>query len=256
MSTRSGEDVLGRQKYGEGIVDRLDIPFIGRKKAPTHSAVSGVPEVEYKNRKAYNPLRGVLADEDDLTKMYVFQFNPETVRDNKMNSYSESSYTGLPYSNNLWANGGLRTVDFTLFMDATAGSNTRAFYKDVQYGNEGHDSLARIKPRGTLDDVELLQSFQYPRNKANASSPSLPVPQFSSGGMVNENQFVPPPTVIFCYGGFYLRCQVMDLYIEHALFNKDLYPVRSKVDVMLNIIESSQVRINPEIQNKAKIKTI
>lgn len=249
--TRTGI-TFGRNTYevnGDGVI-------VNREAKAVSSSVNGTPEVKYAGARGYNALRGLLAQEDDLDKTLIFQFNPETITDQKVTTYADRNYTGLPFNAYIWTNGAERTITFQLFMDATAGSNTKTFRKDVQWGNAGNESLAFTSPRGTLDNVELLNSFLYPRLKVNVSSPSLPVPKFTSGGVVPEHQFIPPPTAIFCYGEYYLRGLVRDVSVTHELFNKDLVPVRSTCDVTFAVLEQTAVVLNATIKGKSTLPPI
>jgi hypothetical protein len=211
----------------------------------------GEPAVTYPGSNGYNALRGLIAAEDDLTKTLVFQFNPDTMSETKASEYADRKYPGLPFKAYIWSSGGDRVLSFQLFMDATAATNNPQFRKNVGYGNASIDDLAISQPRGTLDRVELLTSFLYPRLKANSASESLPVPLFTQGGIVPENQFLPPPVAIFCYGGYYLRGFIRDVTTTHELFNKDLYPVRSRCDVNFTVLEQTSIIIDPNVKLKA-----
>lgn len=247
--TRSGV-VLGRNEYeinGRGEVS------INRKAKEIGKLVDGTPPVTYKGSKGYNSLRGLLVQEDDIDKAVIFQFNPETITESKSTNYASRSYTGLSFESLIWSGGGERLISFQLFLDATASSNTKAFRKDVVYGNAGHEDLQFSRPRGVMDEVELLNSFLYPRMKKNASSPSLPVPLFSAGGVVPENQFVPPPVAIFCYGEYYLRGIVKEVTTTHLLFNEKLISTRCTCDITFAVSEQTTVTVNPNIRNKSSL---
>ena len=82
---------------------------------------------------AYVANRGIIINKDylkgtiDLNKGYQFQFNPETISDNKESSYENRSYAGLPYQDYIWGGGGSRSLTFKLFLDDTPQSHTQTF---------------------------------------------------------------------------------------------------------------------------------
>lgn len=101
--------------------------------------------------RAYTSARGILINKAflevspiDLSKGYYFQFNPQTVSDNKSTTYETRNYAGLAFSDYIWNGGGERIITFQLFIDNTPSSKTKQFrpqsYNSVQANeirNEG-----------------------------------------------------------------------------------------------------------------------
>lgn len=196
----------------------------------------------YENPR-YNTTRGIISEKENITNTLIFQFNPEQITDVKENDWSPSSSNGFSGVDYIWARGGDRTITFQLWFDATAGSNNPYFRKNVAYGNPSHDTLELQRPIGTLDDVQLLTSFQYP------IKPDNNLPRYSSGGVVPGTRFMPPPVLVFVFGEYYVECILTGAVVNHLLFNQKLIPVRSTVDVTLKVLEADIVRQDPRLRD-------
>lgn len=203
---------------------------------------SPVKGVEGYTSVPYIRTRGILAHSNNLNNILFFQFNPSSINDTKSNNYETLDLPGFAGELDIWAKGGAHIMSFELFFDATAGSNTPLFGKSVDWGNPTYDTLERDKPRGTLDDIEMLRSFQYPIQ----IDPNTP--RFIAGGVVPAKRFMPPPVGIFVFGEWYLECLVTVGDIEHLLFNDRLIPTRSRVSVSLKILENSLVNQNTRLK--------
>ena len=108
-------------------------------------------------------------------KGYFFQFNPQTISDNKSTEYEVRPYAGLPYNDYNWSNGGERIISFQLFLDDTPQSHIATFRPDVladqidgtstnknafQWTSSGAYSRTRAHERGVLDN-EPVQTTGY-----------------------------------------------------------------------------------------------
>jgi len=201
--------------------------------------------------------RGKLLSED-LEKVIEFQFNPTKLNIRKDQKYHNREYPGRMGVEPIWISGGVREVTFQLMFDATAGSaykkiglfnkNLGKFSSNVTLNsnrNPGEEVAAEVSqnPRGTLDIIETLESFMYPMLS------DFRKPRFTDGVAIFDSNslFLPPPTVIFIFGLLYMESK-MTMQYRHTLFNRDLIPIRSEVDVTLNILEGTLV--SEEIKKK------
>lgn len=191
--------------------------------------------------------RGMLICED-LGKTLEFQFNPTSLSVNKKQVYENRSYPGRMHTEPIWINGEPREISFDLTFDASGGSaytkiglfteDSGKFSSDTQLSAnrnsipEQIDSLDNKAFKGTLPIIETLESFTYPMLKDKNR------PRFIYGVAVfsEDDRFLPPPTVIFTFGLLYMECKVSIQY-KHTLFNRNLVPIRSEVQVTLNILE-------------------
>ena len=227
--------------------------------------------------RTYVKTRGIIINKEfldenpiDLNKGYQFQFNPQTIDDVKTTLYEQRGYAGLPYVDHVWGGGGERIISFELFLDNTPASHTPAFRpkaygrtlakelnnantegygedatksqgipdnstKQFAFTGEGY-SVTRVDKRGILPDVELLQSFLYPAPLVGESTP-----KFAEGGIVSNNQFRPPATVVLCIGPIYLEGVLKALPVKYTLFDEDLTPIRATVNVEFSVFEFAEV---------------
>jgi len=194
----------------------------------------------------YSSNRGILCEKefvDTPERILLFQFNPETISDNKVNNYETKNHTGFTFVDYPWISGGERDISFELYFDATAGANTPHFNRGRNtspvYGAATYDTLDQYFPNGTADDLDILRSFMYPK----VQDPTTP--RFTKGGHIPAPKFMPPPVLIFSYGPIYLEGFLVSCPIEHLLVDKSLTPRRSKATVTFKVIESYV----PEVQN-------
>jgi len=194
----------------------------------------------------YSSNRGILCEKefvDTPERILLFQFNPETIADNKQNNYETKNHTGFTAVDYPWISGGERDISFELFFDATAGANTPHFGKgrntSSSYGAATYDTLDKFFPNGTNDDLDILRGFMYPKRQDETA------PRFSKGGHIPAPKFMPPPVLIFSYGSMYLEGYLVSCPIEHMLVDKELIPRRSKATVTFKVIETYV----PEVQN-------
>lgn len=195
---------------------------------------------EVQNDRTRTTTRGILINKKyvyanggpQLDKGYKFQFNPETITDNKSTTYEVRPYTALNYNDYVWSGGGERVLSFELFLDDTWQSKTPTFGVDgLPYGNyDGTTGKAfskrRFSERGILNDVELVQSFLYPEVLVGEA-----IPQFASGGIISSNQFRPPAVSILCIGPLYFEGIVKSVGVNYTLFDEDLTPIRGTISV-------------------------
>lgn len=93
-------------------------------------------------------------------------------------------------------------------------------------------SPTRVSERGILPEVELIQSFLYPAPLTGETTPL-----FASGGVVSNNQFRPPATVVLSIGPIYLEGVVKSAPVTYTLFDKDLTPIRGTIDIEFAVFE-------------------
>ena len=224
-------------------------------------------DIGSRSRAYSTTIRGILINKEflsgpniDLTKAYVFQFNPNTLSDEKSTQWEARPYPGLAYNDYVWSYGGERIISFQLFLDNTPQSKYSGeslFFKprvssDVapfiaaksipkgatsfnDISGEAH-SITRSHLRGILPEVELLQSFLYPA-PTRLVADFTPTPKFAEGGIVSSIQFRPPPTVVFSYGPFYLEGIIKSAPVNYTLFDQDLTPLRATVDIEFAVFE-------------------
>jgi hypothetical protein len=166
-------------------------------------------------------LRGFLANIDSIPPLIVtFQFNPESVSDNKTVNYADreadlcgnapgKSYTG----------GGHRTISFDLQLHGL---------------EEGTNTLNPLPlDNGISTELAKLRSFMYPKEDAWGSMSGL------LGMEDTGRSLTAPPTCIFGFGLKILQCWVTEITVNETQFNSMLAPVRAEVGVTLTVIEES-----------------
>ena len=80
-------------------------PFYSLFRSGTSNAFSGDAG---RNHRGYTLTRGIIISSEDLKKSlwekgYFFQFNPQTISDNKSTEYEVRPYAGLPYNDYNWS---------------------------------------------------------------------------------------------------------------------------------------------------------
>lgn len=185
--------------------------------------------------------RGILAYKNAPEKLYLFQFNPTTLTDEKSTRYADVERPNRQFVDPVWSGGGPRILAFELFMDATAGSNTPEF-TSTPLGNKGFETLEDLYPNGVVDDVQFLQSFLYP------TLSDAEAPRFLYGGAAPAEQFAAPPTAVFVYGNFYFEGLVKTVNPEYTLFDHRLIPRRCNVQVTFQVFEEEFVRPNQSLR--------
>ena len=162
-------------------------------------------------------LRGFIASVEVLPPLIVtFQFNPETITDNKAVTYADRNADLCGNApGKVYTGGGHRTITFDLKLHGL---------------EKGTDAL---NPTGVANGVSTelakLRSFLYPKSDAWA---------VLSGGEEGR-RLVSPPTCIFGFGTKILECVVTDVNITEAQFNSTLAPVRADVRLTLVVNEES-----------------
>lgn len=241
----------------------MEFPSIERLKGEIKDKVMvGFIPIQNREDKSrdYTKTRGILMRREDayaatidLNKGYRFQFNPDTVSDTKSTNYEVRSYTGLPYNDYIWVNGGERIISFKLFLDNTPQSKGSHFRpteynsklaltlderaSGVQFEQGEAWSNTRVSARGVLDEVEFLMSFLYPDRLTGERE----VPKFASGGIVSSNQFRPPSPLILALGPMYHEGYLKAAPVTYTLFDKDLTPIRATMDIEFAVSEIANV---------------
>jgi Contractile injection system tube protein len=163
-------------------------------------------------------LRGFIANLEVLPPLIVtFQFNPQSVSDNKAVKYEDTQGDLCTAPGKTYTGGGDRTITFDLKLDGLErGSN-------------------RLNPTGVDNGIQTelakLRSFLYPMEDAWGTLASL------FGDESQGRRLSAPPTCVFGFGTKILECVVTDINITETQFNSFLAPVRADVKVTLAVIE-------------------
>jgi hypothetical protein len=162
-------------------------------------------------------LRGFLANIDVVPPLIVtFQFNPESVSDNKMVKYADrdgdlcGNAPGKEYTG-----GGDRTISFDIKLHGLEQGTDRLNPTPVD--------------NGISTELAKLRSFLYPKGDAWATMREL----LGKEGVKLSS----PPTCIFGFGTKILECWVTEMTITETQFNSLLAPVRADVKITLTVIE-------------------
>lgn len=163
-------------------------------------------------------LRGFLANVEVLPPLIVtFQFNPDSIQDNKDVRYTDRDADLCGASpGKVYTGGGHRTISFDLTLHG------------LERGSNAINPLPL--DNGVSTELAKLRSFLYPKADAWAQIGSL------FGG--DEGRRVQsPPTCLFGFGTRVLECVLTDLTVTETQFNSALAPVRADVGVTLSVIE-------------------
>jgi hypothetical protein len=162
-------------------------------------------------------LRGFLANIDVVPPLIVtFQFNPESVSDNKMVKYADrdgdlcGNAPGKEYTG-----GGDRTISFDIKLHGLEQGTDRLNPTPVD--------------NGISTELAKLRSFLYPKGDAWATMREL----LGKEGVKLSS----PPACIFGFGTKILECWVTEMTINETQFNSLLAPVRADVKITLTVIE-------------------
>jgi hypothetical protein len=166
-------------------------------------------------------VHGFLAAVDVMPPLVVkFQYNPDSVIDNKEVKYAEGKASlSDDAPGKVYTGGGHRTISFTLQL----------------HGLEQGTNLLNPLPddNGISTELAKLRSFLYPKKDA-----------WGTLGVSEGKALSSPPTCIFGYGAKILECIVTDLAITEKQFNSALAPVRAEVKVTLTVIEAEENRLH------------
>lgn len=160
-------------------------------------------------------MRGFLANVEQLPPLILlFQFNPESVSDNKVANFAdrETELCGNA-PGKVYTGGGHRTISFDLKLHGYEQGTNRL----VPIGLDN----------GVAAELAILRSFLYPKTDAWAAF----------GGDDDGARLTPPPTCIFGFGTKVLECVVTQVEITETQFNTFLAPVRADARVTLVVIE-------------------
>ena len=227
--------------------------------------------------------RGAIAYLNDVNKILSFQFNPEEISDVKDVEYADRGKTGFNNVDYIWVKGGTRRISFKLQLDASQGSNTSTFFKfgraQIDNGIPGTLLFAPFQPvlsstvdtdysrkikigsvythnpsKGTLEQVEFLQSLLIPDTEKNSAKGHLKVKFLKNGAYISpKDQFFPPPEIIFSYGPILLKGVLATLNVTHQTFDKNLVPLRTECEVSIRVNEGKLTKKIPDIGTLASI---
>lgn len=165
-------------------------------------------------------LRGFLANIEVIPPLiFTFQFNPESIKDNKAVRYADRSQELCGNApGKVYTGGGDRTLSFSFHL----------------HGLEEGTNAINPTPvdNGISTELAKLRSFLYPMSDPWASLSSL-----LGGGDSEGVRLTPPPTCYFGFGTRVLECVVTDMKITETQFNSLLAPVRAEVSVTLAVVE-------------------
>lgn len=204
-----------------------------------------LPEIDRGKERA---IRGILAPKgyEDPKEILFFQFNPDKITDSKGVDWFSSKYLGFSAPQLMWVGGQDRTIRFDLFFDATSESVSKEMGNPWDgYGNILN--LDQVFPNGIMDNIEKLQSFQYPISKER--------PRFVGNVATPSARFEAPPLLTFCFGPFYMECALTALDVSYELFDKKLVPRRAICSVTLTVYEFERIIVNsslPKVTNESK----
>jgi hypothetical protein len=162
-------------------------------------------------------LRGFIANTDVIPPLIVtFQFNPESINDNKAVKYAERNADLCGNApGNVYTGGGHRTISFDIKL----------------HGLEQGTNALNATPldNGISTELAKLRSFLYPKADAWATVRGL----LGKEGV----RLTSPPSCIFGFGTKILDCVVTEMTINETQFNSLLAPVRADVSITLKVIE-------------------
>jgi hypothetical protein len=166
-------------------------------------------------------MRGFMANVDVLPPLILtFQFNPESVSDNKGVNYADQQGDLCTAPGKVYTGGGARTITFDIKLHGM---------------EQGTNKLLPIGlDNGIQTELAKLRSFLYPMEDAWGSLSSL------FGDEPQGKRVAAPPTCVFGFGTKILECIVTDITITETQFNSYLAPVRADVKVTLNVIEEGK----------------
>jgi hypothetical protein len=164
--------------------------------------------------------RGFIAAVDVIPPLVVtFQFNPESISDNKAVNYADrNANSSGDAPGKVYTGGGHRTISFDLKLHG------------LEQGTNVFNPLP--EDNGISTELAKLRSFMYPKADAWASIGSKEGKRLSA-----------PPTCIFGFGTKILECVVTDLTITEAQFNSALAPVRADVKITLTVIQEGDNKL-------------
>jgi hypothetical protein len=167
-------------------------------------------------------LRGFMANLDVLPPLVLtFQFNPESVSDNKAVDYADTQTDLCTAPGKTYTGGGSRTISFDIKLHGM---------------EQGTNKLIPIGlDNGIQTELAKLRSFLYPMADAWGSLASV------FGDEPQGKRLEAPPTCIFGFGTKILECVVTDLQVTETQFNSYLAPVRADVRVTLAVIEDGDL---------------
>lgn len=166
-------------------------------------------------------LRGFIANIDVIPPLILtFQFNPESINDNKSVNYSDRNSDLCGASpGKVYTGGGHRTISFDIKLHG------------LEEGTNAINPWAL--DNGISTELAKLRSFLYPKADAWATLSGL------LGGEDEGQRLSAPPTCIFGFGTKILECVVTEITINETQFNSLLAPVRADVSITLTVIEEA-----------------
>lgn len=211
-----------------------------------------------------------------LDRSVIFQFNPEEISYEKTLNLEHHERLGFPYTIPFWVSGGSRIISFQLFLDATPGSNYRLFKRATSSPitnnsvnspyinfNDYYTSGLADGSEGLLPEIQKIENYMYPVDKKRQQLSSFSsrrqvhgtTQSFNSSNpdVITIEKFSNPPFVIFSYGNIYAVTLIVGYKRVDKLFNKDLNPVRSTIDLSLEVHEAKIIDTNIVFDNRKNV---
>ena len=175
--------------------------------------------------EAQAPVRGFLVSVGLNPEILIeFQFNPTQLSDKRSVSYSSVNAPGLLMPVRQYAQGGDRTISFTVRIDSVFDGPV-----DQKIPFE-RDTDGSITP-----ELNKYRAFLYPEHDDWRTAAASFVPLYGE-----EDRFHSPPRARFGFGEGTGRtqprvidCIVSDVAITELMFNRNLAPLRADVAVTL-----------------------
>lgn len=174
---------------------------------------------------------------DDTPQSHTRTFRPQTFG-SKLASELKTTSKG---KSKLLSKQGI--TDLATNVASQVGISLTKAPKKLEWNDStGAYSHTRIHERGTLEAVERITQFLYPALQGKHGNTDLTPPKFSTGGIVQVEQFRPPSIVVFSFGdNYYLEGIIKSANTTHTLFDSDLTPIRSTLDIEFGVIDTAPI---------------
>lgn len=165
--------------------------------------------------------------------LFPFMLNPQPITIKKDVTWEIEEVPGLPAPLHYYQSGGLKTISFELFFDASEAAVS-----------SGHTAIK--DPTGTLGMESILESFLYPQ--------ATELSDFSLKKLIKQNKFVSPPIVFLVIGFRFWQGYVSSAPIEETKFDKLLFPTQFKAPIEFNVVEDGVINdINTGVRNSLSL---
>jgi len=185
--------------------------------------------------------KGYLVAIHEPTFGFVFPLNPNTIKIKKDVNFAKSERIGQSSPDLLFMGSGVKEISFSLVLDAYMTDFFPASSAN-EFANSKDKYTARQRLSQVLAQIEL---FSYPSNWF-----------FADDEVLFFNDYFPPPKIIFGYGDNLYIEVYCDSKIEIVETNKNLEPLRAKVDLTLFAVDEAISYINRKHFNRKIEKAV